>query len=103
MLVFLLYLLMNACRMSSKCFNKMFTIYPSVAEFQNGVAEGKVDPVFNPIAAVRLTVMKDSAVWAIVSEVSQSYTSHHLLIIIIPSLHKTLFLYTHYGGTVARI
>lgn len=45
-----------------------------VAEFENGVAEGKVDAALNPVAAVRLTVLKDSVVWAIVSEVSHAST-----------------------------
>lgn len=43
--------------------------------FEKGVAEGVVDPSFNPVVALRLSVLKDSAVWAIVSEVSQSNTS----------------------------
>ncbi|XP_016150973.1 alpha-1,3-mannosyl-glycoprotein 4-beta-N-acetylglucosaminyltransferase A-like [Sinocyclocheilus grahami] len=37
--------------------------------FEKGVAEGTVDPAFNPVVAVRLTVQKNSAVWAIISEV----------------------------------
>ncbi|KAI7808992.1 hypothetical protein IRJ41_024399 [Triplophysa rosa] len=40
-----------------------------IAEFEKGVAEGTVDPAFNPVVAVRLSVQKDSAVWAIISEV----------------------------------
>lgn len=40
-----------------------------LAQFERGVAEGTVDPVFNPVVAVRLKVQKDSAVWAIVSEI----------------------------------
>lgn len=40
--------------------------------FEKGVAEGAVDPSFNPVLAFRLSVLKDSAVWAILSEVSQS-------------------------------
>uniref|UniRef100_A0A9J8C1V5 Alpha-1,3-mannosyl-glycoprotein 4-beta-N-acetylglucosaminyltransferase A n=1 Tax=Cyprinus carpio carpio TaxID=630221 RepID=A0A9J8C1V5_CYPCA len=40
-----------------------------LAQFEKGVAEGTVDPAFNPVVAVRLTVQKDSAVWAIISEV----------------------------------
>lgn len=43
--------------------------------FEKGVAEGAVDPSFNPIVALRLSVLKNSAVWAILSEVSQSNTS----------------------------
>uniref|UniRef100_A0A8C1ULG7 Alpha-1,3-mannosyl-glycoprotein 4-beta-N-acetylglucosaminyltransferase A n=1 Tax=Cyprinus carpio TaxID=7962 RepID=A0A8C1ULG7_CYPCA len=39
------------------------------AQFEKGVAEGTVDPAFNPVVAVRLTVQKDSAVWAIISEI----------------------------------
>lgn len=38
--------------------------------FEKGVAEGAVDPSFNPVMALRLSVLKDSAVWAILSEVS---------------------------------
>uniref|UniRef100_A0A4W5J7W0 Alpha-1,3-mannosyl-glycoprotein 4-beta-N-acetylglucosaminyltransferase A n=1 Tax=Hucho hucho TaxID=62062 RepID=A0A4W5J7W0_9TELE len=40
--------------------------------FEKGVAEGAVDTSFNPVVALRLSVVKDSAVWAILSEVSQS-------------------------------
>lgn len=47
-------------------------LWISIAEFENGMAEGKVDAALNPVAAVRLTVLKDSAVWAIISEVSRS-------------------------------
>uniref|UniRef100_A0A8C3AII8 Alpha-1,3-mannosyl-glycoprotein 4-beta-N-acetylglucosaminyltransferase A n=1 Tax=Cyclopterus lumpus TaxID=8103 RepID=A0A8C3AII8_CYCLU len=36
-------------------------------QFQKGVAEGAVDPAFNPIIALRLSVLKDSAVWAILN------------------------------------
>uniref|UniRef100_A0A7N6F5P8 Alpha-1,3-mannosyl-glycoprotein 4-beta-N-acetylglucosaminyltransferase A n=1 Tax=Anabas testudineus TaxID=64144 RepID=A0A7N6F5P8_ANATE len=42
-----------------------------IGHFQKGVAEGAVDPSFNPVIALRLSVLKDSAVWAIISEVSQ--------------------------------
>lgn len=55
------------------------SLWISIAEFENGMAEGKVDAALNPVAAVRLTVLKDSAVWAIISEVSHSVTSHYLL------------------------
>uniref|UniRef100_A0A8C1QNH1 Alpha-1,3-mannosyl-glycoprotein 4-beta-N-acetylglucosaminyltransferase A n=1 Tax=Cyprinus carpio TaxID=7962 RepID=A0A8C1QNH1_CYPCA len=40
-----------------------------LAQFEKGVVEGTVDPAFNPVVAVRLTVQKDSAVWAIISEI----------------------------------
>uniref|UniRef100_A0A671K4W6 Alpha-1,3-mannosyl-glycoprotein 4-beta-N-acetylglucosaminyltransferase A n=1 Tax=Sinocyclocheilus anshuiensis TaxID=1608454 RepID=A0A671K4W6_9TELE len=40
-----------------------------LAQFEKGVAEGTVDPAFNPVVAVRLTVQKNSAVWAIISEI----------------------------------
>ncbi|XP_078142038.1 alpha-1,3-mannosyl-glycoprotein 4-beta-N-acetylglucosaminyltransferase A isoform X2 [Centroberyx gerrardi] len=40
-----------------------------IGQFEKGVAEGAVDPAFNPIVALRLSVLKDSAVWAIVSEI----------------------------------
>lgn len=42
-------------------------------QFEKGVAEGAVDPSLNPVVALRLSVLKDSAVWAILSEVSQSH------------------------------
>ncbi|KAJ4933693.1 hypothetical protein JOQ06_030517, partial [Pogonophryne albipinna] len=45
-----------------------------IGQFEKGVAEGVVDPSFNPIIALRLSVIKDSAVWAILSEVSQTHT-----------------------------
>lgn len=41
-------------------------------QFVKGVAEGAVDPSFNPVVALRLSVLKDSAVWAILSEVSHT-------------------------------
>ena len=40
-------------------------------KFVNGVAEGMVDPNLNPISAFRLSVIQNSAVWAILNEVSQ--------------------------------
>ncbi|MEQ2286915.1 Alpha-1,3-mannosyl-glycoprotein 4-beta-N-acetylglucosaminyltransferase A [Ameca splendens] len=40
-----------------------------IGHFEKGVAEGAVDPAFNPIVALRLSVLKDSAVWAILSEI----------------------------------
>lgn len=49
------------------CIYKKFT-----GHFDKGVAEGAVHPSFNPVLALRLSVLKDSAVWAILSEVSQS-------------------------------
>uniref|UniRef100_A0A8C6VVP3 Alpha-1,3-mannosyl-glycoprotein 4-beta-N-acetylglucosaminyltransferase A n=1 Tax=Nothobranchius furzeri TaxID=105023 RepID=A0A8C6VVP3_NOTFU len=39
-----------------------------IGNFEKGVAEGAVDPSFNPVVALRLSVLKDSAVWAILSE-----------------------------------
>lgn len=40
-------------------------------KFENGVAEGMVDPNLNPISAFRLSVVQNSAVWAILNEVRQ--------------------------------
>ncbi|XP_028846965.1 alpha-1,3-mannosyl-glycoprotein 4-beta-N-acetylglucosaminyltransferase A isoform X2 [Denticeps clupeoides] len=40
-----------------------------VAHFEKGMAEAAVDPAFNPVVALRLSVLKDSAVWAILSEI----------------------------------
>uniref|UniRef100_A0A665WV35 Alpha-1,3-mannosyl-glycoprotein 4-beta-N-acetylglucosaminyltransferase A n=1 Tax=Echeneis naucrates TaxID=173247 RepID=A0A665WV35_ECHNA len=41
-----------------------------IGQFEKGVADGAVDPSFNPVVALRLSVLKDSAVWAILSEVT---------------------------------
>lgn len=38
-------------------------------KFEYGVAEGIVDPSLNPISAFRLSVIHNSAVWAILNEV----------------------------------
>ncbi|KAM8748703.1 alpha-1,3-mannosyl-glycoprotein 4-beta-N-acetylglucosaminyltransferase A [Acanthopagrus schlegelii] len=40
-----------------------------IGHFEKGVAEGAVDPSFNPVLALRLSVLKDSAVWSILSEI----------------------------------
>lgn len=37
--------------------------------FQNGIAEGEVNPTFGPLEAMRLSVVTDSPVWVILSEV----------------------------------
>ncbi|KFO25166.1 Alpha-1,3-mannosyl-glycoprotein 4-beta-N-acetylglucosaminyltransferase A [Fukomys damarensis] len=48
--------------------------YYRIGKFENGVAEGMVDPSLNPIAAFRLSVIQNSAVWAILNEaISGSY------------------------------
>ncbi|KAJ8350316.1 hypothetical protein SKAU_G00254460 [Synaphobranchus kaupii] len=43
--------------------------YYRIGQFEKGVAEAAVDPTFNPVVALRLTLLKDSAVWAIISEI----------------------------------
>ncbi|XP_053779717.1 alpha-1,3-mannosyl-glycoprotein 4-beta-N-acetylglucosaminyltransferase A isoform X2 [Desmodus rotundus] len=43
--------------------------YFRIGKFENGVAEGMVDPNLNPIAAFRLSVIQNSAVWAILNEI----------------------------------
>uniref|UniRef100_A0A8C9SUL8 Alpha-1,3-mannosyl-glycoprotein 4-beta-N-acetylglucosaminyltransferase B n=1 Tax=Scleropages formosus TaxID=113540 RepID=A0A8C9SUL8_SCLFO len=40
-----------------------------IGMFQNGIAEGEVDPAFGPLEALRLSVMTDSPVWVILSEI----------------------------------
>lgn len=37
--------------------------------FENGIAEGNIDPPVGEILAIRLLVHSDSPVWAILSEV----------------------------------
>lgn len=55
----------------------LISVYPTSAgfyfegKFENGVAEGMVDPNLNPISAFRLSVIQNSAVWAILNEVRQ--------------------------------
>ncbi|KAJ6667438.1 hypothetical protein lerEdw1_016559 [Lerista edwardsae] len=39
-----------------------------IGKFKGGIAEGTVDPRLNPIAAVRLLVIQNSSVWAILNE-----------------------------------
>uniref|UniRef100_A0A669CTX1 Alpha-1,3-mannosyl-glycoprotein 4-beta-N-acetylglucosaminyltransferase A n=1 Tax=Oreochromis niloticus TaxID=8128 RepID=A0A669CTX1_ORENI len=43
-------------------------LFKRTGQFEKGVAEGAVDPSLNPVVALRLSVLKDSAVWAILSE-----------------------------------
>uniref|UniRef100_I3M796 Alpha-1,3-mannosyl-glycoprotein 4-beta-N-acetylglucosaminyltransferase A n=1 Tax=Ictidomys tridecemlineatus TaxID=43179 RepID=I3M796_ICTTR len=43
--------------------------YFRIGKFENGVAEGMVDPSLNPISAFRLSVIQNSAVWAILNEI----------------------------------
>lgn len=52
----------------------------NTGQFKKGVAEGVIDPSFNPVSALRLSVVKDSAVWAILSEVRQWYNTHELVL-----------------------
>uniref|UniRef100_A0AAQ5X8G4 Alpha-1,3-mannosyl-glycoprotein 4-beta-N-acetylglucosaminyltransferase B n=1 Tax=Amphiprion ocellaris TaxID=80972 RepID=A0AAQ5X8G4_AMPOC len=44
-----------------------------IGTFQNGIAEGEVDPSFGPLEAMRLSVVTDSPVWVILSEVTGSH------------------------------
>uniref|UniRef100_A0A8C9BHY4 Alpha-1,3-mannosyl-glycoprotein 4-beta-N-acetylglucosaminyltransferase A n=1 Tax=Phocoena sinus TaxID=42100 RepID=A0A8C9BHY4_PHOSS len=53
--------------------------YFRIGKFENGVAEGMVDPSLNPISAFRLSVIQNSAVWAILNEVRQYIKSVKLL------------------------
>ncbi|XP_060269930.1 alpha-1,3-mannosyl-glycoprotein 4-beta-N-acetylglucosaminyltransferase A isoform X2 [Ovis aries] len=43
--------------------------YFRIGKFENGIAEGMVDPNLNPISAFRLSVIQNSAVWAILNEI----------------------------------
>uniref|UniRef100_A0A6Q2XDS4 MGAT4 A/B/C C-terminal domain-containing protein n=1 Tax=Esox lucius TaxID=8010 RepID=A0A6Q2XDS4_ESOLU len=40
-----------------------------IGMFHNGIAEGEVDPTFGPLEALRLSVITDSPVWVILSEI----------------------------------
>ncbi|OXB62932.1 hypothetical protein ASZ78_006867 [Callipepla squamata] len=46
--------------------------YVKIGAFQNGIAEGSIDPSLGEILAIRLLIHSDSPVWAILSEVSPS-------------------------------
>ncbi|XP_009947951.1 PREDICTED: alpha-1,3-mannosyl-glycoprotein 4-beta-N-acetylglucosaminyltransferase B-like [Leptosomus discolor] len=43
--------------------------YLKIGAFENGIAEGSIDPSIGKIQAIRLSVNSDSPVWAILSEV----------------------------------
>uniref|UniRef100_A0A674HWB5 Alpha-1,3-mannosyl-glycoprotein 4-beta-N-acetylglucosaminyltransferase A n=1 Tax=Terrapene triunguis TaxID=2587831 RepID=A0A674HWB5_9SAUR len=43
--------------------------YFRIGKFESGIAEGTVDPSLNPISSFRLSVIQNSAVWAILNEV----------------------------------
>uniref|UniRef100_U3J3U0 Alpha-1,3-mannosyl-glycoprotein 4-beta-N-acetylglucosaminyltransferase A n=1 Tax=Anas platyrhynchos platyrhynchos TaxID=8840 RepID=U3J3U0_ANAPP len=43
--------------------------YFRIGKFENGIAEGTVDPSLNPVSSFRLSVIQNSAVWAILNEV----------------------------------
>uniref|UniRef100_A0A4W4HH88 MGAT4 A/B/C C-terminal domain-containing protein n=1 Tax=Electrophorus electricus TaxID=8005 RepID=A0A4W4HH88_ELEEL len=43
--------------------------FSRIGNFQNGIAEGEVDPSFGPLEAMRLSVLTDSPVWVILSEI----------------------------------
>lgn len=40
-----------------------------VGAFRNGLAEGEIEDVLQPISALRLVVQSDADVWAVLSEV----------------------------------
>lgn len=86
LLAWALFWLLSYCLCADSTNNKIYLIKythnPSCVlersgHFEKGVAEGAVDPSFNPIMALRLSVLKDSAVWAILSEVSPPNGSPH--------------------------
>uniref|UniRef100_A0A493ST80 Alpha-1,3-mannosyl-glycoprotein 4-beta-N-acetylglucosaminyltransferase A n=1 Tax=Anas platyrhynchos platyrhynchos TaxID=8840 RepID=A0A493ST80_ANAPP len=43
--------------------------YFRIGKFENGIAEGTVDPSLNPVSSFRLSVIQNSAVWAILNEI----------------------------------
>ncbi|KAG8137455.1 putative Alpha-13-mannosyl-glycoprotein, partial [Naja naja] len=43
--------------------------YFRIGKFENGIAEGIVSPNLNPITAVRLFIIQNSSVWAIINEI----------------------------------
>ncbi|XP_013914958.1 PREDICTED: alpha-1,3-mannosyl-glycoprotein 4-beta-N-acetylglucosaminyltransferase A-like [Thamnophis sirtalis] len=43
--------------------------YFRIGKFENGKAEGIVSPNLNPITAVRLFIIQNSSVWAIINEI----------------------------------
>ncbi|XP_042696738.1 alpha-1,3-mannosyl-glycoprotein 4-beta-N-acetylglucosaminyltransferase A isoform X4 [Chrysemys picta bellii] len=43
--------------------------YFRIGKFESGIAEGTVDPSLNPISSFRLSVIQNSAVWAILNEI----------------------------------
>ncbi|XP_054648362.1 alpha-1,3-mannosyl-glycoprotein 4-beta-N-acetylglucosaminyltransferase B isoform X2 [Dunckerocampus dactyliophorus] len=53
----------------SQRYHRMEDGFIRIGMFQKGIAEGEVDPTFGPLEAMRLTVMTDSPVWVILSEI----------------------------------
>ncbi|XP_020848470.1 alpha-1,3-mannosyl-glycoprotein 4-beta-N-acetylglucosaminyltransferase A [Phascolarctos cinereus] len=49
--------------------NQLEDGYVRIGKFEGGVAEGMVDPHLNPISAFRLSVIQNSAVWAVLNEI----------------------------------
>ncbi len=49
-------------------------------KFENGIVEGEVDASFGPLEALRLSVLTDSPVWVILSEVRHNTSVHHLFL-----------------------
>ncbi|XP_056662947.1 alpha-1,3-mannosyl-glycoprotein 4-beta-N-acetylglucosaminyltransferase A isoform X2 [Monodelphis domestica] len=49
--------------------NQLEDGYIRIGKFEGGVAEGMVDPILNPISAFRLSVIQNSAVWAVLNEI----------------------------------
>ncbi|XP_030057252.1 alpha-1,3-mannosyl-glycoprotein 4-beta-N-acetylglucosaminyltransferase A [Microcaecilia unicolor] len=43
--------------------------YFRIGKFENGVAEGAINPRLNPVVALRLSVLQNSGVWAILNEI----------------------------------
>ncbi|XP_027712437.1 alpha-1,3-mannosyl-glycoprotein 4-beta-N-acetylglucosaminyltransferase A isoform X2 [Vombatus ursinus] len=49
--------------------NQLEDGYVRIGKFEGGVAEGMVNPSLNPISAFRLSVIQNSAVWAVLNEI----------------------------------
>lgn len=54
---------------TSVCWVGLNWVCTFAGKFENGIAEGTVDPSLNPISSFRLSVIQNSAVWAILNEV----------------------------------
>ncbi|KAI3351127.1 hypothetical protein L3Q82_005606 [Scortum barcoo] len=61
-----------------------------IGTFQNGIAEGEVDPTFGPLEAMRLSVLTDSPVWVILSEAASFFHQDFVFMLVYVSEERNV-------------